>query len=362
MRLSTLPNQAPSTASSCTAERPWLSILIPVYNVEPYLLECLNSVANQALDGVEIVVIDDASTDASSDLLTQWNQAHEGRLRVLTHPQNSGIGAARNSLIQSARGEYIWFLDSDDIMLPGAVTRLREILDQRAVDMVLCDFKIVRPVMKLKHRLRGELHVKSFALKKGSVGEVQIQLTRGVFASGQVHLWTKIFRRQLIAEGFQFPVGRCFEDVAMMPELLSRARSYFYAPEVWIGYRKRPGSILAGSGLAKNDDMMQSLLGLPRRLPSDLDTETAFACAFFSAGFFLSACRQAGKLGAHERLPLYLAQFAQSIPLPIPSLLKAYRGRGWWWRAAKLQHWVKRCTAGSDQKQEDALFAIQGKD
>ena len=112
---------------------PWLSILVPVYNVQDYLQACLASVVEQVAQlplaeeggaGVEVLVLDDCSTDGSRALMEQLAQRWPGRLTLMRHAVNQGLSAARNTMIDAARGEYLWFLDSDDKLLPGAL-RLR---------------------------------------------------------------------------------------------------------------------------------------------------------------------------------------------------------------------------------------------
>ena len=135
---------------------PWLSILVPVYNVQPYLRECLASVVEQldGDDGVQILLLDDCSTDGSEALMQELARRWPDRLQLLRHERNSGLSAARNTMIDAARGEYLWFLDSDDKLLPGAIASLRAIVQAHAPDVVLCDFAVWREREHWKHRLR----------------------------------------------------------------------------------------------------------------------------------------------------------------------------------------------------------------
>ena len=98
------------------ADAPWLSILVPVHNVQPYLHECLASVVEQlgADDGVQILALDDASTDDSAALMQTLAQRWPGRLQLLRHERNGGLSAARNTMIDAARGQSLWCLGSGD--------------------------------------------------------------------------------------------------------------------------------------------------------------------------------------------------------------------------------------------------------
>src|ERR1700754_1436509 len=142
---------------------PWLSVLIPVYNVAGFLQECIDSVMHQADEGVEVLAVDDCSTDDSLARLQALSARWNGRLRVLRHERNGGLSAARNTLIDAASGTYLWFLDSDDKLLPEAIPGLRQVVRRDAPDLVLCDFRVWRERTRLKHRLRGELHRRTFA-------------------------------------------------------------------------------------------------------------------------------------------------------------------------------------------------------
>ena len=91
-----------------------VSVIIPVYNTEKYLEECLKSVINQTLKVIEIICIDDGSTDNSPDILKEYSEK-DGRIRIYSQT-NKGQGAARNRGIDLAKGEYVYFIDSDDFM------------------------------------------------------------------------------------------------------------------------------------------------------------------------------------------------------------------------------------------------------
>ena len=120
--------------------RPWLSILIPVYDVAPYLGECLSSVLSQRLEGVEVIAVDDRSTDGSLALLERAAATSPHPIRVLRHERNRGVSVTRNTLLDAASGDYVWFLDADDAFAEGVVARLRAVVDAHEPDLVLCDF------------------------------------------------------------------------------------------------------------------------------------------------------------------------------------------------------------------------------
>lgn len=336
------------SATTDAAARPWLSLLIPVYNVEAWLPACLASVFGQDLAGVEVLAVDDCATDGSPALLQTWAQRHPEHLRVIRHVRNSGISAARNTLVDGSRGDYLWFLDADDVLMPGAVASLRRHLQAQAQapELVLCDFAYLRERQRLKHRLRGEQHVRSFDGPSSTLQTDRGQLLQGLLALGYLHCWSRISARSLWTPTLHFPVGRYYEDMAVVPVLALRAERFVHVPEVWVGYRQRPGSILATGNTQKYEQMMQALdeLGAQWREVAKADARIAFAAAHFSARTFIGACRHVDRVGDRDRLPSFLATLTRASPLSPQALIRAYLRRGWWWRALRLRHWLGQCS------------------
>ncbi len=114
-----------------------LSVIIPVYNVELYLSACLDSVLEQTLENIEILCVNDASPDRSIDILNQYAKK-DSRIKILHHKKNSGLAATRNTAIEAARGEYLFFLDSDDLLYSSAsLSQLYNIAKQDDADEVI---------------------------------------------------------------------------------------------------------------------------------------------------------------------------------------------------------------------------------
>jgi glycosyltransferase involved in cell wall biosynthesis len=213
---------------------PGLSILLPVYNVAPYIQACVESILTQiSAHGVEVLLLDDGSTDESGRICSDLAAAHPDHLRVLAHDRNRGLSAARNTLLEAATGRYIWFVDSDDIMQPGAISSLQKIVDTHEPDIILCNYCRLGKV------------ISTFSGPERVLNTSRDALIRGLFAGGRMHAWTKIARRELWADDLRFPVGRVFEDIVVSPRLCLRARNFYHAPEPWIEYRVREDSITA---------------------------------------------------------------------------------------------------------------------
>ena len=333
-------------------DRPWLSLLVPVYNVQPYLHECLASVVEQLGDdeGVQILVLDDRSTDDSWALMQQLAALWPGRLQLLRHERNGGLSAARNTMIDAAQGEYLWFLDSDDKLLPGAIDGLRAIVQAHAPDVVLCDFAVWREREQLKHRLRGERHRRSFSGPAQRLVQGGCALLAGLLTTGELHAWSKISRRALWggdgSDGLRFPVGRHFEDMATMPLMALRAQSFYYEPRPWVAYRQRAGSILASMSVPKALDQSAALLPLAQALkaaPCGADVAVQQALAQQAARNLVGAMRFVCQPGAAER-PSEVADtlrrdFLATSPLAPQALARAYLLGGWWLRRSRFLRW-----------------------
>ena len=209
-----------------TAPTPWLSILLPVYSVEPYLAACAESILSQADSGVELVFVDDASADGSAALLTALQAAHPDRVRLLRHAVNGGISAARNSLLDAARGDYLWFIDPDDLMEAGALAALKAVVDGHAPDWISCDFRSFDDATGQPRRTR-HTHQASFSGPANVLSEDTALLVRGLLQTGQLHPWSKVIRRVIWPAELRFPVGRVFEDLAVFPRLALHASRFF---------------------------------------------------------------------------------------------------------------------------------------
>ena len=233
---------------------PWLSILIPVYNVAPYLRCCLQSILSQPTAGVEILLVEDGSTDGSRELAAQLCAEHAGFTRLLLHERNRGLSAARNTLLDAATGRYVWFVDSDDQMLPGALAALRAIVEAHDPDLILCSYR------------EGERMLNGFTGPERTMCRDRETLIRGLFQSRRLYSWNRISRRALWGTDLRFPVGRYFEDIMTTPGLCLRAGSFYYIDQPWIDYRQREDSIMAVAARARrsfdrrmNDDLAGAL-------------------------------------------------------------------------------------------------------
>ena len=335
---------------------PWLSVLVPAYNAKAYLSECVESVLAQGVEGVELIVLDDCSRDETPALLETLQKRWSGALQVQTHARNQGLSAARNTLLDHARGEYVWFLDSDDKLLPGVIAELQALIAKESPDLVMCDFEVLRENREAKHWLRGEHHRTSFLGPRAVLLQDPASLLSGLLFAGQLHAWSKVSRRSLWQEELRFPRGQYFEDMATMSLLALRAQSGYYVPRPWVAYRQHDSSILANANWKKALDQSRALIPLHRALQRHAcgaSPQVQLALAHQSARNLIGAMRylaaQASRPEEAAQLPLLAEQlrknFQESSPLSAVALGRAYLRRGWLARRHKFLRWYAAFSA-----------------
>lgn len=331
-------------ATECLETQPWLSVLVPVFNVELYVEDCLRSVLEQSDTGVEILVLDDASRDGSWARVESLAAAHPGRLHLLRHPGNRGLSAARNSLIARARGKYVWFLDSDDVLLPGALAAVRQRLaGNNAPDLLLCDFALLRAQPRLRHRLRGKAHYRTHDGATLKVSADRAALAAGLLRQRQLHAWSKIGRRDVWRQA-PFPEGRYFEDMAAIADLLRATTTWAYLPRPLVGYRQHSASIVASMNQSKTRDLLWAHAQLRAgvlTLPEGGDPQVRSALDYFGLRMFSNLARKLSHtdpgLEAEAR-----AAFATVFPDHGHAALRALRRRGAWLRAWRIRRSLER--------------------
>lgn len=213
-----------------------LSIIVPVYNVLPYIRPCLDSLVGQTMEDYEIILIDDGSTDGTAQVLAEYATRYPEKI-VLKRVENGGQGRARNIAIDMAQGDYLGFIDSDDWIDATMYEKLWKRAEETGADVVVCDW-----------------------LKKYSDGREQILSAKvqdhWISAAGSA--CNKIFRRSLVGDT-RFPVGLWYEDFYFSAILLLKAKGIEYLGEPLYFYRQSQSSTMRNNNSAKNLDMLTIL-------------------------------------------------------------------------------------------------------
>ena len=214
-----------------SAPQPRLTVVVPAYNVAPWLEQCIQSIRQQSLTDLEIIVVDDGSTDATGELLEAW-VAEEPRLKVL-HQPNAGQSAARNRALELVRSPYFTFVDGDDYLSPEVLEEAVALLESEP-ELGLVEFGFVEEYPD--GRRQPQLH--------SSLRYTSLEAVRSLALSAEVSgmPWGKVYRSCMAAD-LRFPEGRIFEDTPFVLEALMRTTAYAYLPSCGYHYRvMRSGS------------------------------------------------------------------------------------------------------------------------
>lgn len=209
-----------------------VSVIIPVYNVEQYLEECMDSVLNQTYTNLEIILIDDGSTDTSGILCDKYAEK-DSRVRVI-HQANGGAGKAKNTGLERMTGSLVVFVDSDDLLPVDSIEYRVAKLEEYQADIVqgcFCEFS-ERWNQRQDH-YSGNVLVKT---KMGYLADYLKNWENAIF-------WNKIFKCEVL-KGLQFPVGRCIDDEFYTYKAVFQADKIILTDYVIYGYRIRSNSAI----------------------------------------------------------------------------------------------------------------------
>ncbi|MCK5794573.1 MAG: glycosyltransferase family 2 protein, partial [Anaerolineales bacterium] len=223
---------------------PLISVILPFYNAEKYLEEAVNSIIEQEYRNIEILLVDDKSTDSSLQLAEELRRK-DSRIRVLRHKVNKGSGPARNAGVEKAGGEYVFFLDSDDILKQDALSILQEVASREGVAVVIgsCNQIDEDGFISDHDRSRDNDCEECFGLINGEEAVKRwLNIEPGSFLP--VRPWgilieTGLYRRS----GLDFSRGE-HEDLTFTPFLYKFAGRVFYLRDIIATYRIRQGSII----------------------------------------------------------------------------------------------------------------------
>lgn len=222
-------------------QRPKVSIILPVYNVAPYLKQSLDSIISQTLTDIEIICVDDGSTDESGKILDEYKEK-DARIKVI-HKKNAGTGAARNDGLKIATGECIGFVDPDDWILPNMYERLYNILQDKELDIVMFTPDVFNDQTQ-KHE--GFLYFQDSNFPKILDDKIFNKDDISPF-SYPMCVWNKLYRKKLFDENnIDFAEGLDFEDhKVIFKSLFTAKRIYFIREKLYVYRHSRKGSILS---------------------------------------------------------------------------------------------------------------------
>lgn len=263
-----------SSEAATVGMEPLVSVVVPVYNVRDYLEECVCSLVKQTYSNIEVLLIDDGSTDGSGDLCDSLANKDD---RISTfHKTNGGLSDARNYGIDCLTGDFVAFVDSDDFVHPNYVERLLEpFFSDDELDISVCSYSLFEDgqLFELPDTTNGgyETITSKEALSRLCEPHRSMQLEIAC---------SKLFKKSLL-HGIRFPVGKVHEDTATTYKLYYAARHIAVSEAKLYYYRQRAGSI-TGKFRPSNMDMIGNLIERDQfyrsNLPRDIsEKHTAFA-------------------------------------------------------------------------------------
>lgn len=208
---------------------PRITVIVPVYNMEPYLLRCLDSIAAQTWPDMEVIVVDDASTDESGRLCDAY-AVRDPRFEVVHLPDNQGLSAARNAGVCRAGGEYVSFVDADDIVEPDLLDKLYKSLEETSADISICAAYGI-----------GGADLAPGVLSRCDVAKCLARRTPFLWTA-----WGKLYPMEL-ARRYPFDSrALCCEDLVFFYQVMGEITTASYVPDRLYHYIHRPDSAVHG--------------------------------------------------------------------------------------------------------------------
>lgn len=204
---------------------PKVSVIVPVYNVQDYIEKCINSLVNQTLQDIEIIIVNDGSKDSSVKIINQFIKQYPKKI-IYLEKENGGLSDARNYAMSYAKGKYIAFLDADDYVEFDTYEKMYEIAKNENSDMVECDFYWEYP-----NKVKKDIG-QAYNGKKEMIQKVRVVA------------WNKLIKREILTKtNIKFPKGYRYEDVEFTYKLVPYLNKVSFLKEPCIHYVQRENSI-----------------------------------------------------------------------------------------------------------------------
>ncbi len=280
-----------------------ISVIITVYNREKTIARCMESVLNQDFGDYELIVVDDGSTDGTPHIVRGYEGAFLSRLRIIRQA-NGGVAAARNTGLGAAQGDYVTYLDSDDYMLDGALSRMAAALGDGEYDQIVYDAETVGA--DGERRTFAPFH-DGVRLEEGDITPGELLLTNPC-------PWNRLIRRGLFRAVFgakdPFPRGVWYEDLAAIPMLAVATERAGYIAQAMVCYDQSGDSIMRHRGYDPHfDDIFPVCDRLRKALSFRFPVETEYLVwehLLVTGGKRYLACR---KRALMKRCAAYMAEY-----------------------------------------------------
>lgn len=249
-----------------------ISVIVPVYQVEAYLNQCVQSIVNQTYSNLQIILVDDGSPDRCGSMCEAWAEK-DPRIQVL-HKQNGGLSDARNAGMEVATGVYTAFVDSDDWIAPDFIQTLYDAMIHSGAQIAACDVCLVYPGEE-PERTDGVRERKTYTTEEAIRDLLHGRALRTV-------AWNKLYLSTLL-EGERYPVGKHHEDEFLTYRLCGKAEKLVYVDRPMYFYLQRPGSIMHSFTVRRLDALearLERLEYLKEHYPALCQNEKFALCMF----------------------------------------------------------------------------------
>ena len=210
-----------------------ISVIVPVYNVESYLDKCIESIVNQTYKNLEIILVEDGSPDNCSIICDLWKKK-DSRIKVI-HQKNLGGGAARNEGLKIAKGDFISFIDSDDLIFNTMYEDLIKCFDEDT-DIVECDFIEFKSNTNSKKEYSGNIEIKKFSVLDAMKLHLEDKMFRQL-------IWNKLYRKSVV-EGIYFPIDKKIDDEFWTYQAIGKCQNLKKISKILYAYRQQENSVM----------------------------------------------------------------------------------------------------------------------
>lgn len=214
-----------------------VSVIVPAYNIAEYLSTCLDSILAQDFESFEIIIVDDGSTDQTSEIANEYEKKFD-KISVI-HQKNAGLSAARNAGVKKAKGNYLAFIDGDDLIAKSFLSALYNAIKSTSSELAVCE------LIEFSTQTPDEKAISKPVAKKREEAVAGLLVGQ---ENRDIIVCNKLFKKELF-KNIKFPVGELHEDNLTTYKLFAETNSVAYIKDRLYYYRKRPGSIMAEQDL-----------------------------------------------------------------------------------------------------------------
>lgn len=268
-------------------KKPLISIIVPIYNVEPYLQKCVDSVLNQTFQNYELILVDDGSTDNSSKICDEYANKYD--YITVIHQNNAGVSAARNTGLDSSKGEYIFFLDSDDWIERNALEKLISLIKKNNLDLAIIEIKETDNENIVFEKSDEIIFYSGDEILKFFFNEERLSIV----------VWNKLYKKELFNK-LRFPVGLRHEDEWVSSDIFCKAQKIAFTKQACVFYRQHIGSYMHSPFSLERLDYLSALEHRCHILLDSRKYNFYTKCVFYTLKIFMNYCIKINDLDLNQ--------------------------------------------------------------